>query len=581
MTQTHDEDRERPAEPADGEREELRADAEPLAADLPEPDLAAEDLPGEDVAGREPAGEDLSGQEPAGEETGRRRRRRRSGGDGSERRRPGRLRRWVVRPAIWVLVLPLVLLGAAFLYLDSDRAREQIRVFAEARLSDALQRSVTIASLDFDFFPVGVEVTHMVIPGPEPGDPAVAVVPRGRLDLGLDFVGDRRITLERVALERPSFYVLVREDGTTNLPRLQGSETQGPQVDVELGSLLVEKGELVLNERRVPLDLDAEGITARLAATDGRLPLLGRVEIDRVDTSLRGGPEYPASVQAEVEIRSGAVEIRGGRLDGPDLRARVNGSYTFEGAESRLFLSIVADGRTELANRLGFSNAGAEGPFSFDGDLSMNGSEWVLAGALDSDEIVAEPWHLTDIRTRIARRTEGLVVDVEEAFLADGSGDGRLSGQVRIRLDEIAEGEDAASVPVEVDLETAALDVQQLLAQIGVDIQGIQGRAGGTASYRFRADAPLEGSGGARLTVRASEVAGRRIALSGDVPLSVESGVLTSDVIRLSSAYQQARLRNLRVDLSAGRGGFDFEVDSAHVGRLQALLGYPGIPAPA
>ena len=50
-----------------------------------------------------------------------------------------------------------------------------------------------------------------------------------------------------------------------------------------------------------------EPITARMVATEGGLPLLGRVEIDRVATSLQDGPEYQASIQAQVEVRGGAV----------------------------------------------------------------------------------------------------------------------------------------------------------------------------------------------------------------------------------------------------------------------------------
>ncbi|HYX24580.1 MAG TPA: hypothetical protein VFC23_10550, partial [Thermoanaerobaculia bacterium] len=99
----------------------------------------------------------------------------------SARRRPGRVRRWVVRPFVWGLLLLVVLLAAGLLLLQSRFAREQALARMVTQASKFLGRPIQIGSVDYTFFPPAVEVSNVVLPGPRPGDPPVLRAPFARL----------------------------------------------------------------------------------------------------------------------------------------------------------------------------------------------------------------------------------------------------------------------------------------------------------------------------------------------------------------------------------------------------------------
>jgi len=63
-----------------------------------------------------------------------------------DRRRPGRLRRWVVRPFVWGLVLLFLLVVGLYELVQSRFARERVLALAVARTSEFLHRQVTIGS---------------------------------------------------------------------------------------------------------------------------------------------------------------------------------------------------------------------------------------------------------------------------------------------------------------------------------------------------------------------------------------------------------------------------------------------------
>jgi len=488
----------------------------------------------------------------------------------------------VLRPAVWGLLIPLVALAGLLLYLRGDAAAERARAFLAARLSDALERPVTIGALELDLWPLAIEVRDLVIPGPDPGDRPLVVVPRGQVELSIESLRRPRFTVQRLWLDRPEVYVEIGAAGHTNLPHLAASSGGEPSsVEVKIGTLLIEGGSFTLNERTIPLDLDAQGVLTRLVGTDGGLPLLGRVEVARVMTTLPGGAPYPLSIEGQVKIRETAVELLSGRVQGPDLATRVSGTYTWRGTESRLHLEAEGQGRAELVAALGYDTGGLRGPVRFDTRLNVNGAEWLLDGELTSERLEIAGWETRGLAAHFAGKAEGIDVEVRDARLLGGGAKGRVRVDLTTR-----------PLPVEIDLDVADLNVRTLFANLGVPLRGVSGRAGGTLSYHLSSDAPLDGHGWANLRVRGGQIqaprdtgvqpaAGqpvsppRTIALGGEVSLVVDQGILSSEAIRLTSPFQRITVEALAIDLATGRGGFDFSVDSADVGRLGLVLPPP------
>src|SRR5262249_53777032 len=141
----------------------------------------------------------------------------------AERRRPGRVRRWVVRPFIWALLLVLVVAAANVLFFSSRFARESAADLLRGELSDALGREVALGAVDFHLwtFTPSFEIHGLTIPGPRRGDPAVLRLAMGRASLSWRALAARRLEIQQVDLERPQLYLRFNEDGTNNLPRLR------------------------------------------------------------------------------------------------------------------------------------------------------------------------------------------------------------------------------------------------------------------------------------------------------------------------------------------------------------------------
>src|SRR5258706_7718038 len=251
------------------------------------------------------------------------------------RHRPGRMRRWVVRPFVWGLLLVVALLAAALPLIQSRFAHEQ----ALARLVTLATtfmggRKIQIGAVDYSFFPPALEVSNVVIPGPRPGDPPVLRAPFARLGLAVRDLRGRVFDLEQVEAVRPEVYIQVNADGSTNLPAFVLPRGGGgrKQLDVRLGHILVQDGVFRLNEFRSPLSLDARAVWARLIGRaerhgEGGSRLDYLVTVQEVAIKLPRSLPYRLTLSARGSSvpEKGRVAIATARTAGPASSLRADG----------------------------------------------------------------------------------------------------------------------------------------------------------------------------------------------------------------------------------------------------------------
>lgn len=484
-------------------------------------------------------------------------------------KRPGRLRRWLVRPFVWALALAALAVAGAVLYLKSDAASERARAFLAARLSDALERPVAVGEVGFGLWPLSLEVYELVIPGPEPGDRPVLWLPHGRVEISLAALRESRLEVERVWLESPRVFLQFNPDGSNNLPRPR--KRGGRQrFEVEIGTLLLEDGSLTIDEVEVPLALEARGVVARLEGAGEGIVLDGRASAQEVVTTLPEALPYAVSTRLRLLLAPGAVELSEGHVEGPDLRADVVGSYTWEEGRQSLHLAAEAEGDGEVLTHLGYTRGEVTGPVTFNSSFDWDGSDWRLTGIARSPSLVLDGRVVTDVEAEVVGDRESVRANLVTARYAGGG----VTGLVQVGLG-------GGTVPVSVDLDVEDLDVVRVATGEGLDVHGVAGRVSGAVTYRFTSRAPREGYGWAELGVEASEVRGRRIPITGEVTLGIAQGVLSCQVIRLRAPRQRLSLEDLRVELASGEGGFDFDLTTEDVGRLAVLLPpSPGEPPP-
>jgi TamB, inner membrane protein subunit of TAM complex len=478
------------------------------------------------------------------------------------------VRRWVVRPFVWVLLLVLTLAAANVLFLDSRFARESAADLLRGELSDALSREVALGAVDFHLwtFTPSFEVRDLTIPGPARGDPAVLRLPMGRLSLSWRALSERRLEIQQLDLDRPQLYLRFNPDGTNNLPRLRPRPANQPRrVELAIDRLLVQNGTFQLNERRARLDLQARALWARLtdaglaaklaaraAAAGAALPRAARgaapapgpgagarpaaggapsppggarpaaagavpgagggllldflVAAQDVVLRLPDARPYPLALSASGRLDSDRLRIAAARLSGPDLALRVEGAIGWRG-ENEVDLGVTAQMAAGWLNRVGYLQEPIDGAAAIDGRFTFRHESWEYSGQLRAPRIVVLRRDFRDLAADFRGGRQRLAVDVRRALYAGGE----LSGPVLVETGADP-GPRGTGRPVELDLAIRGLAVQPFLADLfprqfagpGPPVVQLASRASGQLRYRFQSSQWRLGTGRAELAVAAA-----------------------------------------------------------------------------
>ncbi|HTQ78677.1 MAG TPA: hypothetical protein VMM92_01690, partial [Thermoanaerobaculia bacterium] len=489
------------------------------------------------------------------------------------RRRPGRWRRWFVRPVVWGFVLLMALLLGLYYLAGSELAHQRFTAFAITQTSDLLGRPVRIASLDYSLFPLSIELRGLVIPGPTPRDPAFATAELLRVHVPWRYLRRQVLRLDQIEAIRPTLYLEFRPDGTTNFPeiRRQGGKGQS-RFQIQIGRLLVQSGEFRLNQRRVTLDIAARSIWARL--TGPRTTHLdGLVTAQEVVTSLPNGRPYPVTVSAKVSLLAerSLLRIESARLAGADLRANASGSIGWHGA-TQIDLRCDATGDTRLVNHLGYLDSPLTGPFKLGAFFTMQGDVWRFGGTATAPRVDFLGRTATAAATRFAGDSRQVHVDIDKATYAQGA----VKGKVDVDIAAVTK----TGQPVDLALDFRGVSIADALLAEKFPIAGLSGEGSGHLSYRFNSSEALRGSGQGAVTLTGRYLADRPAAglpVSGQVPLVYERGVLSSPSLQLTAPNQTAT-GTLSVDLPSRTGRLDFTLVSGDAGAVMRMI--PGATEP-
>ncbi|HEY7214919.1 MAG TPA: translocation/assembly module TamB domain-containing protein, partial [Thermoanaerobaculia bacterium] len=496
------------------------------------------------------------------------------------RRRHGRVRRWVVRPFVWGLVLLLSLLAAGLLLLQSQFARQRALARIVRQTSDFLGRPVRIGQVEYTLFPLAIELRDVVIPGPRPADPPVARAPLVRLQLKVKDLEGRVFDLEEISIERPEVYLQLNSDGTNNLPAFRAGTSGPKRFDVRIGHILIQDGVFRINERKLPLTLEARAVWGRLIgraerAGEGGNRLDGLVTAQEVVTTLPRARPYRFTVSTKVSIlpQDGRVQIATARLASPDVGATASGFVDYRAANRRVELAIDARAAARFANRLGYMQRPIEGPVSTHARFLWTPDGWSYSGTASAPRIATFGRVIDDVQASFLGAPDHLDVQVQRARYARGTVSGLIAIDTR--------GTGRPGTPVALDLDYADLSLRQLIADQfpGEDLPivgRLSGRARGTLDYRFNTEAPLAGRGRADVTMRGTSETG--LPVTGHLPIDLNGGVISSRDVHLTAPGQDVTSPGFTYDLERGTGRFDFRLVSKDVGPLGPVL--VGPPAP-
>lgn len=486
------------------------------------------------------------------------------------RARPGRFRRWLLRPAAWFLAALAVLLALASFLARSAAVREHTRALAERRLSELLGREVAIGALALSLVPLSLEAENVALAGAGPDEPALAEI--GRLAVEADLVGLSRpvLTLRRVRIERPVFRLALLEDGRNNLPKLgrQGEAERAPaRIELRVGGLEIVDGRFELAETTLPLALAAEGVEAELAeSVPGEL--LGRVAAAGVDVRLPRARPYRARLAATVRLRPDGLDLRTAEIEGEELSARLGGEVRWGGGD-RVELEGRVRTSARFARELGYLGEGIDGAVDLDGRFRWAAREgWRAEGGFGSPRAALDDLVLTALGGEVEVVPGEVTVALRQAQLYGGETSGTL------RFDYAQEG-----TPTGIDLALARVDLDRLLASRGIELGApVDGRLSGELSLRLAlADlATLEGAIGL-----AASPAGREgaVAVAGPLVFSVAGGKLRAEQLVLAGDGFALTAEG-GYDVAKGEGSFDYRVEAESLVPLLDLLPVAREPEP-
>ncbi len=483
------------------------------------------------------------------------------------RRRPGRFRRWVLRPLFWGLAALVVLIFVLQQLLDTRWLRDGARELITERLSAALDREVTLADLSFELLPLSVEIWGLTVSGPEPEDPLFLEIPVATIDADLAALQHQRLHLREVRVERPVVFLEFYPGGTHNMiKRRRDGKPKPRRFDIFIDRVEIIRADFGLDQQNVRLSIAADGVRTRLDGI-GEMHLAGQLDAHNVVLRLPNARPVTVAASGRGFLKRGWVEIESARISGPDVAVTGNGTceYPREAREQRKCLFQARGNiRGEVLADLGYFQD-LSGAFDFDGTYSWRPFLSGWRSRLSAER--AEIWdrQLSDFRGSLVADRYGFRIGIDRTTYAGGQLEGSVIWETK------QEGR-----PWTVDMGFRGLELDTVLADQQIASAGYATRLNGGFNYRFLSERSGRGNGSGEFELVADDLllqdggpAG--LPLAGAFPLRISDGVVRADSISLQSERQSV-LAAGSYDLETRQGSYDYEITSADVPELIPVL---------
>src|SRR6266404_6933528 len=189
--------------------------------------------------------------------------------------------------AISFVALVTVLVIAGYVVFRTQRFHDYVLVKLQQQASEAIGGQVRIQNFALRLSSLTADAYGVTIRGSEPkSQPPLVQADQLRVRLKIVSLLRKKIDLNEIILRHPVVNFLVKKNGTTNLPALPKSNSNGSTNPFDLGiqHVLVSNGEIYYNDVKTPLDAElhdvqlelksefaSKGYDGTLSYRDGRL----------------------------------------------------------------------------------------------------------------------------------------------------------------------------------------------------------------------------------------------------------------------------------------------------------------------
>src|ERR1051325_10553289 len=318
------------------------------------------------------------------------------------------------------LVLAVAVVGA-LIYLNSDSFRETVRQRVIAELQQMTGGRVELESFTWNLSTLHFEARNVTIHGREAtGEVPYAHADRIGVDVKIVSFFTRKISLENVAIDRFVLHLMIYPDGSTNQPPPQPStpsEESSTQnlFDLAIKQIAVRQGTLMLDQEKIPFDLDGKNISAGMNYVPSEKAYDGHLDFTPLTISYKNAPAMEAEMHVGFLLRSKEMEIKSLRVaagdskveasgtlrnyNNPELALQYQASLDFGQVGSTAKWKQLRAGRAELNGKGTYQS----GRYSSQGNLSVRSLEWRDATAHVSSVDATPPYSVTQDKIVLSR----------------------------------------------------------------------------------------------------------------------------------------------------------------------------------
>src|SRR5690348_13851828 len=243
-----------------------------------------------------------------------------------------RKKRWVVFGAA-VGVLLLAILGGV-IYLRSNAFREVVRTEVVAQLERVTGGRVDVGSIKWSLSGLQADISNLTIHGKEKsGDIPYAHFDHAHVSLKVISLFRRELGLRELDVEHPVIHLIVYPDGSTNQPQPKIKQSSGNGIEqlfaLRADHLRIRNGELLLNEKHIPLNVDSNGLLASMTYVAGAdHGYRTHVQFGKVRLQHPGTEEVLSEGQADFTIQKNAIRFSSLNWTSGKSRIEASGAIT-------------------------------------------------------------------------------------------------------------------------------------------------------------------------------------------------------------------------------------------------------------
>jgi translocation and assembly module TamB len=242
-------------------------------------------------------------------------------------------RRWW-RFLLWFLAGVAVGFAGLAWYASTDSFQAMVRRRMVAELERVTGGRVELAEFHTIPFRLRADIRNLTIHGRESASETPYVhLDRLVADINVISVFDLRFGFHSVVLERPVIHIIVYPDGTTNQPQpaVKSTSDQTPVEQLfglRIRHLEVQKGELIWNDQRMPLDFSANDVVSTMNYSFLRRHYEAELTLGKVDTKIQDYRPFSWRVHALFTLARENVEVKELKINSGANQVTFQGALT-------------------------------------------------------------------------------------------------------------------------------------------------------------------------------------------------------------------------------------------------------------